>query len=638
MNVFTWGAVALLVYLFFNRRARKAEEKGIAIALLAYLFKRRHKSEHTLTYEEHERKWRRRFLAKSIVGFMAVWLYGVIAHWGSGIVVAVYACGIVGMLCVCNLTATKHYRTTVLPFYMTMCNLASWPTDGRPSRWIRVPRGASRTGIPSGVAWLFTSGKVWGIRLIPSRMQKVLRDDAGWLADRLWPVGSSEIRVKLPKDMHADARVQKDVESLVASRFPGHWTPRSNTRKFVMSFVPTRPLPTMAKLPESWIALDYGDELTVPLGMTEADKWSFIEMESETPHVLIAGQTGSGKTVTITMQIAWILMHGGIVDIIDPKIVGFADGRKGKIDLRGLPGVRIHTEVETWNAVIIEYRESMRAVYAALERGEDVDDRSKFPSRLLVIDEKGGYTRAMQAYWKQSGRKGEPTAFNAEDDILQQGRAARHFMTTGAQQANAKVLRSTDARFNYGAKIGCGPQDAMSWRMLFAGKRQSCPMVKGRGHWSTTGEATAIQFAYLTQDQVVRMAAIGEVVRRSRAASAQPSGEPLSAPLTGVPVQGDAGAVPGEIGLPVPAQPVRQADGIPAVIVGIDAAASFLSMTKDAFIRARKLRPIEGEIRRENRPVWNVVDLREWHSKRPIAGKRPLAPTEVIMSKDATGE
>ncbi|MEU4352894.1 FtsK/SpoIIIE domain-containing protein [Streptomyces sp. NPDC023838] len=478
------------------------------------------------------------------------------------------------------------------------------------------------------------------IRLIPMKTQVWLRDHSGW-ADKCWPVGKSEIRVKLPKDTNATADLLTKIERLMESRFPGQWKMQNNTRKFRVSFVPTRPLPSLVTLPDRWIVENKRKEFSVPLGMVDNETWSFIELESETPHTLVAGATGSGKTVTITMIIAWVLMHGGIVDIFDPKRVGFADHRKGRIDLRNIPGVRIHTDPESWEMVMTEYRDSMEQVYKDLELGEDIDDRAKYPTRLLVIDEKGAYTRAMKSHWKRKGGKGIPPAFDYEDDVLQQGRFARHFLVVGAQQANAYVLRSSDARFNYGAKIGAGPQDAMSWRMLFGGKRQSTPVQKGRGHWSNGAEPMAIQLVYITQEQVVQMAAIGEAIRRRLATEAgQPieaPTEPLTAPVASVPVHRDTTAVPGETAASVPVQ----RDAEPAVIVGLDAAASFLGYTKEAFIGARKRAPIPGETKKGRQPAWNVVDLREWHSKRPRAGKRSLEPSEVILSKErdeASGE
>lgn len=538
---------------------------------------------------------------------------------------------------------------------------STWLIEDRAARWLSIPRGASRTGIPPFVAWILTSGtitfgrsnpvteaerqkgkerKVRTIRILPMGVQVWLREHGDW-ADKVWPVGKAVIRVRLPKDMDANSDVLTKLTSLVENRFPGQWIMQSATRKFRVTFSPTRPLPAIVNLPDKWIAENKAKEFSVPLGMVDVDTWEFIELESETPHTLVAGATGSGKTVTITMLIAWVLMHGGIVDIIDPKRVGFADHRKGKIDLRNIPGVRIHTDVESWGPVVSEYCDSMDHVYKDLEAGEDIDDRERYPTRLLVIDEKGAYTRKMKAYWKRNGGKGIPPAFDYEDDVLQQGRFARHFFLVGAQQANALVLRSTDARFNYGAKIGAGPQDAMSWRMLFGGKRQGTPVRKGRGYWSNGGEPKAIQLVYITQEQVEQMAAIGEAIRRRRRADAgavaQTPWEPLSAPVEAVPVQPDTVAVPGETAARVPVQGYTT----PPVIVGIDAGAAFLKMTREAFIRARKLAPIEGETRKGRQPVWNVIDLREWHSKRPIAGKRELDPTEEILSKTddkASGE
>ncbi|MEU9397721.1 FtsK/SpoIIIE domain-containing protein [Streptomyces sp. NPDC048324] len=483
-------------------------------------------------------------------------------------------------------------------------------------------------------------------------MQAWLREHSGW-ADVLWPVGRAKVGVRLPKDMNATGDLLTLIQRLVESRFPGQWVMQSNTRKFRLTFAPTKPIPSLVSLPDQWIqSAKKSKEFSVPIGMVDDKTWSFIELESETPHTLVAGATGSGKTVTITMLIAWVLLHGGIVDVIDPKRVGFADHRKGKIDLRGLPNVRIHTDPESWEYVVTEYKQSMDRVYSDLEAGADIDDRFIYPTRLLVIDEKGAYTRAMRSHWKRKGGKGIPPAFDFEDDILQQGRFARHFLAVGAQQANAYVLRSTDARFNYGAKIGAGPQDAMSWRMLFGGKRQPTPVLKGRGFWSNGAEPVPIQLTYITQEQVQRMAFIGNALRRQwleeRTAETlvyPPAGEApteaLTAPVGTVPVHRDTVPVPGETAASVPVQRDTEPAPVSVVLVGLAAAAEYLNTTIGALTAARKRNPIPGEMRQGNQPAWNVVDLREWHSKRPRAGAKQLDPTEVILSKGedkASGE
>lgn len=667
MNNLTWGAVILIALLLLKRKPKHEGSSGMPITFLAYIFGRRKAKEESekpeLTYDQIERKRRRNAIVLGLLLFVVVWLYGVRNGWGSGAVVVIYAGTLTSVFCLVVRAWTDHRRNVVMPFYATLCNMRNgrWRLEDSDRRWLTIPRGAARTGIPSLVAWFLTSGSVtlgrseplteeekrqgkqrtvMTIRIVPMGVQVWLRAHAEW-ADKVWPVGKSEVCVKLPKDMNASGEVLNNITQLVESRFPGQWILQSNTRKFRLKFVPTKPIPKFVSLPEHWIRQAVkSKEFSVPIGMVDDRTWSFIELESETPHTLVAGATGSGKTVTITMIIAWILLHGGTVVIFDPKRIGFADHRKGKIDLRNVPGVRIITDPELWEKEMAEYHASMNRVYSDLESGEDIDDRLRYPTKLLVIDEKGAYTRAMKSHWRRKGGKGIPPAFDYEDDVLQQGRFARHFLVVGAQQANANVLRSTDARFNYGAKIGAGPQDAMSWRMLFGGKRQSTPVLKGRGHWSNGAEPVPIQLVYITQEQVDQMAAIGEALRRSWAdasmARADTFTEALTAPLTVSRDTGDTVPLPGATGASVPVQ--RDTEEV--VIVGLDAAASFLDMTKDAFIAARKRNPIEGETKKGRQPAWNVVNLREWHSKRPRAGKRELEPTEVILSKqdEASGE
>ena len=60
-------------------------------------------------------------------------------------------------------------------------------------------------------------------------------------------------------------------------------------------------------------------------------------------------------------------------------------------------------------------------------------------------------------------------------------------------------------------------------------------------------------------------------------------------------------------------QKAQPADPDPqASIVGLDAAAEHLGLTRGAFIKRRQRRPIPGEIKNGNQPAWTPTQLDEW--------------------------
>lgn len=627
MNVLVWGGIVIgLVMLIRGPKANPNQTNNTTkVGILAYMLGRKQgedkeEKKEKPTAEQIERRARRRNAIRYAVVCVILFGYAMLAEWGNPYVAGIKVALLVGVFGWFHYRTTRHFVNVVRPFYLAMCHLQGgmWPIEDRPARWIRVPRGASRTGVPTLVGWFLTTER------LPDWTNRFRRKLDPW-ADKLWPVGKSSVRVRLPKDWPATPAGMAALKTLAGYRFPGDWNMRTEMRKFRVTFVTTRPLPRKVTFPEEWIAPRVGKELTVPIGMVADDKWAFIEMEKETPHTLVAAPTGFGKTTILLVLVGWVLMQGGTVDVIDPKRVGF-------LELEGMPGVRVHTDVESWPKVIAEYRASMEVVYKARENGEDIDDRTKFPTRLLVIDEKGSYTEMLKAWWKSSGKKGEPPTFIDEKVILWQGRFARHFMATGAQQANGRVLHSTDERDNYGARIAAGPQSAESWRMMFGGKRQACPVLKGRAFWSNGSEPVPIQLTYVSGEQLARMAAIGAAVRKEREAAAHGAD---TAPAGVSPDMSKYPRTPGETPEAVPG---HTTDGTTEVvaIVGVEQGAEFLHMSKDAFEKARRRNPIMGEFRIGKSPAWNVTDLREWHSKRPIAGRRVLPPTE--NADEASGE
>lgn len=474
-----------------------------------------------------------------------------------------------------------------------------------------------------------------------------------WLSiPRNLDADDARVLVGLPRDFQGSEKQLKDVTALINRRLPsGPWQPHPRFRDFVIEYWPTPAAPSAVRYDE---APDRPLEV-IPIGKptSGADRWVEIELAALTPHVLMSAPTGWGKTSTALCLICHTAGRGALVDILDPKRIGYLDA------FRGLPHIRIHTDIDNMIGATRDFLEEMERRYRLIEAG--VARTEDFTPRILVEDEKGSLTVDIKAWWKRQGGKGDPLPMDWQRKILWQGRAARMYVFTFCQQANLNVLRDSDMRDQYGFKIAAGPQSLSSWRMLFGGPRGRIAKKKGRAFVAIgADDPEPIQLAWIDADEAREIAAAGAELALAGAAAdrarASQDGDVPPVPEPRGPAE-TAGAVPGLGTAPasleegpaevrprlrvVPAteaapavaaaEPGRQDDD--ELLIGLQAAADFLFGDEDddpqdryeRFRKARQRSPgrrIPGETRLAGQPAFPRLALLSWQSKRKIAGRR----------------
>ena len=140
-------------------------------------------------------------------------------------------------------------------------------------------------------------------------------------------------------------------------------------------------------------------------------KW-VADLQDEEPHLFIAAGTGGGKTATASVPAAHVRANGWLVDIIDPKRRSYIDRKTGKDVLTNVPGIRVHTDIESMMWALEEFFLSMLGVNIAV--GERAAWPGAFPHRLLVIDEFGTFAGMAARMHRRAGcgpgRSARPTA------------------------------------------------------------------------------------------------------------------------------------------------------------------------------------------------------------------------------------
>jgi hypothetical protein len=405
----------------------------------------------------------------------------------------------------------------------------------------------------------------------------------------------AEVRINLPPRWQGIDQERSAITSLVQRRLPGSWEAKWSYSGFNVTFHHPPP-------PPEHVIYDPGvsaEQHVIPIGKGSRGVWKTIDLR-HTPHVIIAAPTRWGKTVFLTGLASHFAHYGGIVDICDPKRVGFLDAF-GPRDGIGLDNVRLHTEIDGMMRAISEFYRDMDATYRAKLDGADITDETQFPSRMLILDEMGSLQemvkyrwRAMQKELPSKDRESKPVTVSEIMYSLWQGGFARFHVVTGAQQANAEVLISSDARDQYGVKIATGPQSVGSWRMLYGLEpKQGTGRRKGDAIVGVGDSLDRIQLSYIGAEAARNLALAGQRPRLSVEAA-------------------DAGDMPSSVHGQTESEPP---------IVGNAAGAKIVGLTPGAFVKARQRAPVEGEWRVGGSPAWTRAALVSWQSRRPRAGR-----------------
>lgn len=474
------------------------------------------------------------------------------------------------------------------------------------------------------------------------------------------------VRLRLPEGFRpADTDTWRRISDTIAHRVPGGpWEEHSDYGGYRAEWraVPKPP----RRLDWTEIAPPEGGAIhEIPVGVAARHKVVKVSMLSESPHWFVTAAPGRGKTSTLRIPITWVRERGALVDIIDLKKASF-------LELAGVSGVRLHTEMDSAVWAFGEFYVSMKATFAALEAG--TLRAGDVPPRYLVIDEFGSLMDIARQWWRIKGGKGEPPFLLAWKVIGYQGRQANHRMIVGVHSPTAQLFGGTVGKDLFATRILLGPQSPAKWLMTFgdATKVQYDATRDGRGligygasdveeiqvgwlsgdaararlerapaapEWFDRGELPP----WVTQPVLDMAAADVGITWLSRTGTDVDEMPGSAAPR--VPVLATSGETSPHIRTSAhrpmlrvvpdgaaaelePAAPAAADGAAGDLVVGLRAAAHAIGTTPEAFKKARDRWRIAhdgaglpGETRRGDRVAFDRRQLFRWHAGRKIAGR-----------------
>lgn len=402
--------------------------------------------------------------------------------------------------------------------------------------------------------------------------------------DQREDVGLRVGEISLPDHFRADPAEQKAILRLVNSRFPFEvelkWELTRAPFQAVIYKVQQCPYEVLwADWVDTMDALKPGE---VFIGLDRRHEPFIGSFRGADPHWVFEVQSRRGKSTMISSSIAQILHQDpdALAMGVDPKMESFKA-------LVGLPSDRFalandpEDVREMWDC-ITAFRDLMYE-----RRAQRAQDPSiEFPYAILALDEANSFAILSKIQWRKDKQAGDPPYPPVWEDlamILAQGGAYHcHVIMTG-QRLDETIFGGLRLISMMGFR-GLGGFRKANYVRLLGGGPMPIPATR-RGRWLYgDGETETWVQNVLGTDR--------EINDYARGASDTPVGPVL--PLI----------------RPQKAQP---ADPDPqASIVGLDAAAQHLGLTRGAFIKRRQRRPIPGEIKNGNQPAWTPTQLDEW--------------------------
>ncbi|MFD6249377.1 pRL2-11 [Streptomyces roseolus] len=201
------------------------------------------------------------------------------------------------------------------------------------------------------------------------------------------------------------------------------------------------------------------------IGLGAGRKKVSVDLDHDSPHVLISAGTGGGKS-TILRTIACQFLHNGAqAHILDFKRISHTWAR-------GIPGVTYCRDIADIHDALIDLgAEGHRRIRLAEQLGDDVLATTPDlvgPRNVILLEEINATMAQLRRYWEKIRTSDDPKtspAIDALAEILFMGRQVRLHVLLVAQSATARALGGPEMRENFSTRI-LVRYTMNAWKML----------------------------------------------------------------------------------------------------------------------------------------------------------------------------
>jgi Helicase HerA, central domain len=243
------------------------------------------------------------------------------------------------------------------------------------------------------------------------------------------------------------------------------------------------------------------------IGLAAGDRTVAVDLDAESPHVLVSASTGGGKSVILRALTAQLLHNGAEAVVIDLK-------RHSHRWCRGIPGVTYLRDVEAIHHALVALGAEGERRNQVVDEHQGDGDPDVGPRLVVVVEESNATIARLKRWWDRNRDKSDPRtspAIDALADVLFMGRAVRMHVLLVAQSATANALGGPEVREQFAVRI-LARYSRNAWMMLAPEVTPAPPSTRhvGRAQVVLGGAATATQVLFTRDDEARAWALSGE--------------------------------------------------------------------------------------------------------------------------------
>ncbi|MGK5546682.1 pRL2-11 [Streptomyces sp. URMC 127] len=334
----------------------------------------------------------------------------------------------------------------------------------------------------------------------------------------------AQIRVDLPVHLRFSREVVADLitQKLALEGVTFSWHPAGAKPYVLVKKTRRPPAKAVFKDPKIRELVAKAPESAPVIGIGAGGRTVSVDLDAESPHILVNASTGGGKSVTLRCLTCQMLHHGARAYVLDTKRISHPWAR-------GIPAVTYCADIADIHDALVELGwEGRRRVRVADELGPDADPDAIGPRLLILLEEVNATMKQLARYWEKTRESGDPKvspAVDALNEILYMGRQVRMHVLLVAQSATARALGGPEVREQFATRI-LARYSVNAWRMLAPEIHPAPKSTKhaGRAQVVIGGTARETQVLFFTDAEARAWATTGPATtdKKRPAVPAQP--------------------------------------------------------------------------------------------------------------------
>lgn len=272
---------------------------------------------------------------------------------------------------------------------------------------------------------------------------------------------------------------------------------------------PQGDLPSILPWGESLDLIDATTANEVLLGVSVGDKPVTVDLDTESPHIVVSAPTGAGKS-TIARSIATQrLIKGDMCVFLDVKMHSHRWARNLA------PNVHYAKTLPDVGSTLVDLGRELHRRNAIVDAFDGPVELAPVGPPITVVFEEMNATLEALKDLERGLPPGTYTGAKAYQDIAFMGRAVRIRLVVFANLATFRAMGGSAIleNFAYRLMIQYSPQ-AWKWLASDCGRPRTAPPEKGRGILAAKGKASEVQLLLIGEEEATAAALAAPSARR----------------------------------------------------------------------------------------------------------------------------